>query len=386
MTQAKQQPKNFGFGDDEKMLRDSARKFFADNSTADVVHKLVAQNPDPNREISVPWDQSLWQQISELGWAAVAVPERAGGMGMPAVAVAALAEEAGRAAYVGPLLPTLCASFVLSCCDTPEADKYLAKIVEGSAVTLALANARGEWCYRDSPVTVANGKLNGTIPFVQDLQKCDAYLVSAKNADGELGLYMLPKDAKGITLQADAIVDLTRDQGRLVLTDVAVEASQKVSARPASDILRAAEPMLITLVAADIAGAAEWQLQTTTEYAKTREQFGRPIGFFQAVKHPQVDMMVLIDQTRGHVYNAACAWDHEPENVAQYAHMAKASAGETAIFCSNRSVQLHGGIGFTWECYLHVYFKRQMHNQMLFGDATHHRARLGDILLGQEVH
>ena len=382
MTEAKTQPKNFAFGDDEKMLRDSARKFFADNSTADTVHKLVADNPDPYREISVPWDQSLWQQIVELGWAAVAVPERAGGMGMPAVAVAALAEESGKAAYVGPLLPTLCSTFVLNCCETPEADQYLAQIIDGKAVTLAIANAEGEWDYQNSPVNVKDGKLNGTAPFVQDMQKCDFFLVSAKNDGGDLDLYMVPKDANGVSLVADAIVDLTRDQGQLVLKDVAVESAQKINAKSGSQILKAAEPMLITLVAADIAGAAEWQLQTTTEYAKTREQFGRPIGFFQAVKHPLVDMMVMIDQTRGHLYNAACAWDHEPENVAQYAHMAKASAGEAAIFCSNRSVQLHGGIGFTWECYLHVYFKRQMHNQMLFGDVQCHRARLADILLG----
>ena len=375
------QPKNFGFGDEEKMLRDSARKFFADNSTADVVHKLVAGNPDPNREVRVAWDESLWRQITELGWTAAAVPERAGGMGMPAVAVAALAEESGRAAYVGPLLPTLCSSLVLSCCNTAEADQYLARIVEGASMTLAIANGQREWCYQDSPVTVSEGKLNGTVPFVQDLQKCDLFLVSAKNAAGELELYVVSKDAQGVSFLADAIVDLTRDQGRLVLQDVAVEPSHKVSALPADTILYSAEPMLITLVAADIAGAAEWQLQTTTEYAKTREQFGRPIGFFQAVKHPLVDMMVMIDQTRGHVYNAACAWDHEPENVAQYAHMAKASAGETAVFCSNRSVQLHGGIGFTWECYLHIYFKRQMHNQMLFGDATWHRAKLAGILI-----
>ena len=385
MSETNTQPKNFAFGDDEKMLRDSARKFFAATSTADAVHKLVADNPDPYREIAVPWDQSLWQQIVELGWAGVAVPERAGGMGMPAVAVAALAEESGKAAYVGPLLPTLCATFVLNCCKTSQANQYLARIIEGSAVTLAIANSNGEWCYQDSPVSVKDGKLNGTSPYVQDLQKCDYFLVSAKNTKGELDLYMVPKASEGVSLVADAIVDLTRDQGRLVLNQVPVEEAHKVNGGSGSDILKAAAPMLITLVAADIAGAAEWQLQTTTEYAKTREQFGRPIGFFQAVKHPLVDMMVMIDQTRGHVYNAACAWDFEPENVAQYAHMAKASAGDTAIFCSSRSVQLHGGIGFTWECYLHLYFKRQMHNQMLFGDAKHHRAKLADLLLGEPV-
>lgn len=376
------QPKNFGFGEDEKMLRDSARKFFSDHSSIDAVHRMVADNPDPNREISAPWDKQVWQQIVELGWAAVAVPERAGGMGMPAVAVASLAEEAGRAAYVGPLITTLCATYVLAQCSTPAADRYLAQVMEGKSFSLAIANNDGEWCFKDSPLSFVDGQLKGVTKFVQDPQKTDFFIVSALDEDNELGLYVVPQDAAGLQILSDAIVDLTRDQGQLSFNNVAIAANQKITANSAVDSLGKAEPMLLTLIAADIAGAAEWQLQTTVEYAKTREQFGRPIGFFQAVKHPLVDMMVMIDQTRGHLFNAAAAWDHEPENAEEYARMAKASAGETAVFCSNRSIQLHGGIGFTWECYLHIYFKRQMHNQMLFGDAQWQRAKLADKLMG----
>jgi alkylation response protein AidB-like acyl-CoA dehydrogenase len=115
----------------------------------------------------------------------------------------------------------------------------------------------------------------------------------------------------------------------------------------------------------------------------TRQQFDHPLGFFQAVKHPLVDVMVQIDQAKSLVYNAACAVDEEPELAARYAHMAKASASETAAFASGRSVQCHGGIGFTWECFVHLYFKRQKHSQLLWGDAAWHRARLADILIGE---
>jgi alkylation response protein AidB-like acyl-CoA dehydrogenase len=146
--------------------------------------------------------------------------------------------------------------------------------------------------------------------------------------------------------------------------------------------LEQAMPAIWTILAADIVGAAEWQLQTTVEYANTRQQFEHPLGFFQAVKHPLVDVMVLVDQCKSLVYNAACAIDTEPERAAEYAHMAKASASETAAFASGRSVQYHGGIGFTWECFVHLYFKRQKHSQMLWGDAVWHRARLADILMG----
>ena len=118
------------------------------------------------------------------------------------------------------------------------------------------------------------------------------------------------------------------------------------------------------------------------EYVSTRQQFEHPLGFFQAVKHPLVDVMMQIDESKSLVYNAACAIDCEPEKAAQYAHMAKASASETAAFASGRSVQCHGGIGFTWECFVHLYFKRQKHSQLLWGDAAWHRAQLATILLG----
>jgi len=136
------------------------------------------------------------------------------------------------------------------------------------------------------------------------------------------------------------------------------------------------------MLAADMVGAAEWQLQTTVEYVGTRQQFDRPLGFFQAVKHPLVNVMIQIDQAKSLIYNAACAIDHEPERALQLAHMAKASASEAAALASGRSVQCHGGIGFTWECFVHLYFKRQKHSQLLFGDAAWHRARLADIVIG----
>jgi alkylation response protein AidB-like acyl-CoA dehydrogenase len=145
-------------------------------------------------------------------------------------------------------------------------------------------------------------------------------------------------------------------------------------------VLARALPAILTLIAADMAGAAEWQLQATAEYAKVRTQFDRPIGFFQAVKHPIVNMMIAADETRSLVYNAACAYDHEPEDALRCALLAKSSASDTASFCSNRSTQLHGGIGFTWEADVQIYHKRQMHNQFLFGDGAWQRQKLAELL------
>ena len=145
-------------------------------------------------------------------------------------------------------------------------------------------------------------------------------------------------------------------------------------------VLTQAMPALLTLLAADMAGAAEWQLQETAEYAKVRTQFDRPIGFFQAVKHPIVNMMIAVDETRSLVYSAACAWDSDPDDALRCALLAQASASDCASFCSNRSTRLHGGIGFTWESDVQIYHKRQMHSQFLYGDASWHREKLAELL------
>jgi alkylation response protein AidB-like acyl-CoA dehydrogenase len=139
-------------------------------------------------------------------------------------------------------------------------------------------------------------------------------------------------------------------------------------------------PAILTLLAADLCGAAEWQLQTTAEYARVRSQFGRQIGFFQAVKHPIVNMMCAVDRARSRTCAAAAAIDHEPKDALRLARMAKAAASDTGAFCADRSVQLHGGIGFTWECDVHLYFKRTKHHQLLWGDGAYHRARLAETL------
>jgi len=233
--------------------------------------------------------------------------------------------------------------------------------------------------------------LNGTGYFVQDAMKADYFIVSCGGAlhvpihDGngrvqhaptDNVLYLLDAKAPGVKIIPDHIIDLTRDQAHIEFDNVA---AIDVGAKDFSP-LQAAMPALLTLLAADMAGAAEWQLQTTVEYARTREQFDHPIGFFQAVKHPLVDLMLLVDQTRGLLYNAACAIDCNAPDAELFARMAKASACDMAAFASKKSVQLHGGIGFTWECFIHLYQKRQKHSQMLWGDAMYQRQKMAALV------
>ena len=381
------QPRNFGFGEDETILRDSARKFFADNAGVESLRRLVARDHKQAYESAVqpaPWDEGLWQQMVALGWTALAAPEAAGGVGMKMVAVAALAEEAGRVALVSPLISTVMATLVLRECQSAAATAALERIVGGTATSLAITNARGSWAAEDTDVTAAADgdgvRLQGTASFVQDARKARAFVVAARGPGG-VGLYVVDADAPGVAVHPDQIVDLTRDQARVAFDGVRVAADRVAAAGDAGGAaLRRAQPALLTTVAADMCGAGEWQLQTTNGYAQMRKQFDRPLGFFQAVKHPIVNMMLAVDQARSLVYNAACAIDAEPEAAEGAARMAKASASDMAALCSGRSVQLHGGIGFTWECDVHLWFKRQQHNQLLFGDAAYQRARLAELL------
>jgi alkylation response protein AidB-like acyl-CoA dehydrogenase len=381
------QPRNFGFGEDETILRDSARKFLADNAGVEALRRLVARDHRQAYESAVPpapWDEGLWQQMVDLGWSGLAVPERAGGLGMKMVAVAALAEAAGHVALVSPLITTLLATCVLRECETAAATAVLERIGGGTPMALAATNARGSWAAEDTDVTAktaADGAvLDGTASFVQDARKVRAFVVAARSDQG-VGLYVVDADAPGVSVHPDRVIDLTRDQARVTFADVRVPADRIAAAGNAgATALRGALPALLTIVAADMCGAGEWQLQTTTAYAQVRKQFDRPLGFFQAVKHPIVNMMLAIDQARSLAYNAACAIDSEPDAAERFARMAKASAGEMANLCSGRSVQLHGGIGFTWECDVHLWFKRQQHNQLFLGDAAHHRTHLASLL------
>lgn len=381
--QAAKQPKDFGFDADALALKDVAERFFQDNLPTQQLHALVAHDSNLEHGTASHWDIDLWQKIVDLGWLMIAVPERAGGMGMSAVATATLVEQAGRAALPGPLVPTLSASYILDACGTDNADTALGLICEGKTFSYASCNQFGSWEHDTSELVLENDKLNGDVHFVQDAQKVDYFLVNAKQ-DGETVLITMPANSEGLSIASNAIIDLTRDQARLQFKQAPIAKTQIVSAPDNGiDALTRATPALLVMISADMCGAAEWQLQTTAEYARTRKQFDRNLGFFQAVKHPLADFMVAIDIARSHLYNAACATDFEPSHAEQYARMAKAAASDAAAFGSKKSVQLHGGIGFTWECFVHIYLKRQLYSQVFLGDAAHHRAKLAELLLNK---
>ncbi len=253
------QSQNFGFGEDEAMLRDSAIKFFADNCSADKIHAQVADDSNIHRPIESKWDKELWQQIVELGWTSLCVPEAAGGIGMPVVAAVALAEEAGKAAFPSPLLVTFNATFVVRECASEAATKLLGEIASGTSATLAITNAKGSWNTVDTDVVANGGKLSGTAYYVQDAQKAEVLVVSAQT-DAGVALYRVDPKAQGVSVQADGIIDLTRDQARISFNDVEAELLSKDGA----EALNKAMPAILCITAAGMVGSGEWLLQTTT--------------------------------------------------------------------------------------------------------------------------
>ena len=366
------QPRDFGFGEDQEMIKDSARRFLEDKAPLIGLRQATKGTEDPylGDERTGFYAADLWQEVVALGWSALAVPEEAGGAGMNLVTAVAVAEEIGRAAMPTPLTATMQTTYVLRHAERPQATDWLKKIAEGQSATLAVQDSNGSFMPEFTDVKASAGKLTGTASYVQDLQKADILVVSASD-NGTVKLYAVDKNAPGIGFKSDTIIDLTRDQGRVSFAGVEAACISD----DANTVMTAAMPAILTLIAADISGGCEWLVQTTAEYATVRTQFDRPIGFFQAVKHPIVNMMISTDESRSLTYSAACAYDTEGENAAFAAHLAKSSASDTAEFCANRATQLHGGIGFTWEHDVQIYHKRLLHSQQLYGDGLFHRTQ-----------
>jgi alkylation response protein AidB-like acyl-CoA dehydrogenase len=224
--------------------------------------------------------------------------------------------------------------------------------------------------------------LDGAKLLVPDAPSAQLILGTFREGPG-VSLFAVNVSAKGVALSADSLGDQTRRSGLVAFKGVAVEEGARVGPTGRGlDALSRVMPRVWTALAAEMAGGAERAFQITLDYAKAREQFGKQIGAFQAVKHPLVNVMVDIEMTRSLVYCAAAALDHEPESAPRLARMAKALASDTYANAVARAVQLHGGIGFTWECDVHLFFKRAQWSKFAFGDAAYHRRHIADTAIG----
>lgn len=367
----------FALSDEQEELKTVVRSFLAAHSSESAVRTLM--------DDELGYDTAVWTQMSEqLGLHGLAIPEELGGSGYGLVELGVVFEEMGRALLVAPFFSTVgMAATVLMTSDDPVAQaRYLPQIASGALLaTLALTEESGSWDAQGvrtaATLTDTGWQISGIKSFVVDASVADLFLVVARTGDG-LSLFAVEKDARGVTVSPQPALDMTRRQGRVAL----VEAAGALIG-PESGIWPAISKALdiaATLLAAEQVGGAERVLEMSVEYAKLRHQFGRPIGSFQAIKHKCAAMLVEIESARSAAYYALWAGAVGADDFPVSANIAKAFCSDAYFRASGENIQIHGGIGFTWEHPAHLYFKRAKSTALYLGDPQFHRAAIADRL------
>jgi len=374
---------NFAFTAEQEELRVTARAFLAEHAKPEHVRAAM--------ESELGHDPSLWKRIgTELGWTAVAIPEACGGLGLGWVEVVALQEVMGEALFCGPYLATvaLAASALALAGDEAQRVEWLGRIAgEGMIAALAsgasgtltagasgtLTAGAGATCRREG----AGYVLEGAVRHVVD-GHCAALIVAAAQGEAGVSLFAVPAEARGLARVQLPTMDRTRRLAELRFAGVRVPASARLGAEgAAAPVLERTHALGAIALAAEQVGVAQRSLDLAVAYAKQRVQFGRTIGSFQAIKHKCADMMVKLEAARSAVYWAGCvASEPSTPDLLLAASAAKAAASEAAFFCAGSALQIFGGVGFTAEYDIQLYFKRARSSAALLGDAAWHRERV----------
>jgi alkylation response protein AidB-like acyl-CoA dehydrogenase len=369
----------FAFTEEQEELRRSARRLLETaSSTREVRAAMVTVRG---------FDDNLWRRLGEeLGFTSLVVPEAYGGAGLGFVELAAVMEEMGRALLCAPFFATVClgASAVLTGGTEEQKREILPGIAAGrTTAALAFSPPSGRWDAPGSGVTYAPRgtayELSGASSFVIDGHSADLVLVVARPStapiDGVPSIFVVSAATPGLERRALTTMDMTRKQAEVTLRQVRVPASALLGgADTGSQTLARTLDLAKVALAAEQVGGAQRCLDMSVEYAKTRVQFGRPIGSFQAIKHKLADMFVEVESARSASYYAAWAAAHSDEELPAAAAMAKAFCSDAYFHVAAETIQIHGGVGFTWEHDAHLFFKRAKSSETLFGDAALHRA------------
>jgi alkylation response protein AidB-like acyl-CoA dehydrogenase len=347
----------FAFTEEQAMIGETAQAFFAENATSARTRAAMAGEGI---------DRDLWHAFCvELGFGGIALAEEHGGAGLGMVEFAQVAEAAGAQVTALPLLGLGIATRAISAGGSDaQRSEWLPKLVSGEVIAA---------CEGVPSALFEAGKLTATIDPVPHAGIADLFLIVAPG-----GAWLVQADAPGVTVKRHTTMDQTRPMARIELAGAAAEPL----ADPAAAIKAVHEAGWICL-AAEALGVAQAALDRTVDYAKERLQFGRAIGSFQAYKHRLADMMIEIEQARSAVYWAACAVDESSDEAGLALHAAKSFAADTAFLCAANMIQLHGGIGFTWEHDAHLYFKRARSLQTMLGDGNFHREQVAALMLGE---
>jgi alkylation response protein AidB-like acyl-CoA dehydrogenase len=368
---------DFGFSEEQEMLRSSARDFLAKEAPMTYVRKMM--------DDEVGFTAELWKKMADLGWMGLILPEQYGGSGLDFVDLIVVLEEMGRVVLPGPFFSTVVLGgvAVLDGGSAALKDALLPKLASGELrVTLAQLEPSGRWDADGIQLAAkADGGgfvLSGTKLFVPDAHTAD-HLVVAGRTPGSSGtdgisLFLVDAKAPGITTTQLKTMDQTRKLGEVVLKDVRVPADRVLGGVGQGWALldRVIDRGKVGLCA-EMCGGAQRVLEMSVDYAKVREQFGKPIGSFQAIQHKCANMLVEVESSKSVTYYAAWAVANGVAEAPLAAAMAKAYCSDAYRHVSGEGIQIHGGIGFTWEHDMHIYFKRAKSSEVTFGDATWNR-------------
>ncbi len=367
---------SIGFSDAQADLLEVAQRFCREKSPVDKVRSLL--------EDETGHDPAIWQEIADLGWLAIAVPEEFGGVGLSVAEVVPVAEQMGRALLAGPFVSTtVAAQGVLHGGSDAQKNALLPDLCAGTPAAVALMEPHGDWDLTHVECTAKRDGddlvLSGTKVLVADAAAA-AWLLVSVNLDGKPVLVVVPKAALGgDALQREVVIDETRRSYKVKLEGVRIAADQLLDGAPATQTLAHIELVASLLAAAEMCGGAASCIDYTVEYLKTRKQFGKLIGSYQALKHPAVDALVGYEQARSHLYAAAHSFSEQGEGEIA-TRMAKAQAGTALSFAADRAIQFHGGFGFTYDCDAQLYRRRAFWGDSQHGDSAYQRRKLADLM------
>jgi alkylation response protein AidB-like acyl-CoA dehydrogenase len=377
---------NFAFTEEQQALREQAQEFLAAHSGSESVRRAM--------ESEAGYDALLWKRIgAELGWPGLCVPEEYGGVGLGAVELTALMERMGEHLLCAPFFSTVClaAQAILAGGTPAQKREHLPAIAAGRA-TAALAFAEpGRVQELDAFETVFEEEaggflLRGLKRYVVDGHGADLLVVAARRAgsraDAALELFLVAPSLAGVERRALPGLDLTRRLAEIRFDGVRLPRDARLGDAPGrgATVLRETLDRAAIALAAEQVGGAQRCLDLSVAYAKERVQFGRPIGSFQAIKHKCADMLLLVESARSAAYYAACVAAEGGEGLAVAASLASAWCSDAYFRCAGESIQIHGGVGFTWEYDPHLHFKRARCSQSLLGEPAWHRERVAQAI------
>jgi len=359
----------FGFTEDQQELRSTAARFLEEKSPSAKVRELM--------ETAEGFDEGTWKQMADLGWFGMAIPEAYGGIGYGFVEVTVLMEEMGKKLLPSPYFSSvvLGANAILNAGTEDQKKELLPGIADGSTrAALAFVEPSGKW-ELDSIEATASGSgdswtISGDKSYVIDGATANLLIVAVKTPKG-ISLFTVDPDADGVERTPLQTLDMTRKQAKITFNNTPAKllGSEGAGAEALTKTLDQAAAAL----SAEMVGGSQACLDASTTYAKERYQFGRPIGSFQAIKHKCANMLMEVEMARSAAYYAGWAAAEDPDELPLAASLAKAYCSDAYFHAAAENIQIHGGIGFTWEHDAHLYFRRAKSSEIYLGDATYHR-------------